>query len=78
MAWPALSSWLALSFVKLITILKKKLVFKKKKKKHKKKKKTNRQPCMGMASVVVDSMGDVATIVVVGVFMARVVSALVI
>ena len=33
---------------------------------------------MGMAGVVVDSVGDVATIVVVGVFMACVVSALVI
>ena len=33
---------------------------------------------MGMAGVVVNSVGDVATVVVVGVFMARVVSALVI
>ena len=33
---------------------------------------------MGMAGIVVDSVGNVATVVVVGVFMARVVSALVI
>ena len=29
---------------------------------------------MGMAGIVIDSIGDVATIVVVGVFMTRVVS----
>ena len=33
---------------------------------------------MGMAGVVVDSVGNVATVVIVGVFMAHVVSALVI
>ena len=33
---------------------------------------------MGMAGVVIDSVGDVATVIVVGVLMAHVISALVI
>ena len=37
-------------------------------------KKKKHQPCMGMAGIVIDSVGDVATVVVVGVFMTCVVS----
>ena len=45
---------------KLVSIWKK-LVLKKNKKKN-----TKCWPCMGMAGVVIDSVGDVATVVVVG------------
>ena len=45
---------------KLVSIWKK-LVLKKKNKN-----KTKCQPCMGMASIVIDSVSDVATIVVIG------------
>ena len=48
----------------------------KKKKKHTKKKKQKSRPCMGMAGVVVDGVADMATVVVVGVVMVRVVSEL--
>ena len=57
---------------KLLSIWNKKISIKKKKKKTRKKK---CQPHMGMASVVIDSVGDVATVVVVvEVFMPCVVS----
>ena len=59
----------------LVTILKNKLVCKKKK--HTKKKKTKKsRPCMGMAGVVVDGVADVATVVIIGVVMVRVVNEL--
>ena len=40
----------------------------------KKTKTKKRWPCMGMAGVVIDSVGDMATVVIVGVFMTRIVS----
>ena len=63
LTWPPLS-----------LILKKR---KKKKRREKKKKKEEKhQPRMGMAGVVVDGMADMATVIVVGVIMAHIVSEL--
>ena len=39
----------------------------------KRNKKEKSQPCMGMASIIIDGVGDVATIIIIGVIMARVV-----
>ena len=38
------------------------------------KQKQKNRPCMGIASIVIDSVGDMATVIIVGVFMTCIVS----